>query len=304
MTNSSQSNTQRKRSVLFWLFVVISIPLITVVVGYASGYRFDTQSKKLSITSLISLYTVQEGASVTLNGVVQEKTTPFMQSVLPGEYTVTIQRDGYQPWKKTATVEEGKSAVFSKILLFAQTPTIEEQKDAIEKPIGLRPLTEAERELYTTQGFTHGDTASILTGGPQVLLVDPQLNNSWIVPKNGSQESALRIADAVTVAEWNSDQSELLMMNEQELWVYTLEKNHLTLLRRQSTPLIDATWSVDATTIFYSDPATINAIERDDRGDRQRWIVATLANATDLIAQKKELLFTVDEQHLAIVLIP
>lgn len=294
MNDSGQSTKQRKRSIVFWLFVLLSVPLITLVVAYASGYRFDTHSKTVSVISLISIYTETEGASVLLNGEPQEQKTPFMQTVIPGEYTVAVSQDGYQPWEKHISVAEGKSAVFAKILLFAKTPTIQgaTSTDTYEKLPHLRSLTNDEQTTYTNNGFAHADSLRILTGGPKVVVVDPKRNMTWLVASGDNVYTTIRIGDASTVAQWNADQSQLLFMNDSELWSYDVEKAQPILWRRQSTPLIDATWSVSSAYIFTSDENEISALEFDNRDTRQHWVLAPVSGAAELISTKKQLQFT------------
>ena len=294
MNDSSQSTKQRKRSVVFWVFLIVSIPLITGVVGYASGYRFNTHSRTLTVTSLISVSTTPSEATVTLNGVAQTTLTPFMHAVEPGEYTITVTHDGYQPWEKRLTIAEGKSAVFTEALLFGNTPILEEAA-FIEQPASvLRSLTPEEISTYASHGFTNTRTLLVMDSGSRPVVIDTQNDVTWLLGPTMQAESAVRIGAAAIDAQWSPDGTMLATMNDFELSIYELSTQKNSLIRRQSIPLSDMTWSTDSRLIFYSDADTISAVEVDPTGGRQRWVVANVSGATDLAAQKKQLQFTVN----------
>lgn len=294
MTDSSQSTKQRKRSIVFWVFVIFSVPLIVGVVGYASGYRFNTQSKTLTVTSLISASTIPKGATVTLNGITQTELTPFMETVEPGEYTIRITLAGYQPWEKRLSIAEGKSAVFINELLFANTPHLQEATSIVEPIAGFRALTPNEAVSYAERGFTNTDALRVLTGGPRIVLADIQNDATWLVTETTRAGDATRIGNVSTDAEWNADGLELAYMNDFELWTYELDTQQNTLVRRQSSAFTDMTWSLDGRTLFVTDADSIAAIEEDATGGRQHWDIVPVSGATDLVAGKKQLQFTVN----------
>lgn len=302
MNNSSQSAKQRKRSIVFWLFFICSIPLIIGVIGYASGYRFNSQSKTLTATSLISVSTIPKGATVTLNDEPQEITTPFMQNVEPGEYTILVTLDGYQRWEKHVTIAEGKSAVFINSLLFQKTPTIQEAESIVTPVSRFRPVSPDEAAALGARGFANTTTLRIMDNGQKAVLSDALHDATWLVGPNTLFDNAIRLGKASIDAQWSEDGSTLAFMNAVELWTYTPETQERTLMRRQSTAFHDLTWSTDSRILFVSDAESIAGIEVDPVGGRQRWSIVNVSSAQDLVAQKTHLQFTVNGKTFNTVL--
>lgn len=301
MVNPSQSNTQRKRAIVFWLFVIGSVPLIAGVIGYASGYRFDRQSGMLTENAILSLDTTPAGAMVLLNEALQTERTPYMETLAPGEYTVRIEKEGYLAWEKTLTLEHGKSAIFPDIILYLQKPPQEVPEQTPIAQQHFRVLTAEEVAIYQTQGYTNTDPLRILDG-PRTILVDPSNDTTWLLTTATALDSAVRLGTAVLDAEWNAEETELLYINEFELWSYTLSTGESLLWRRQQIPLIDATWHPGGGYVFFSDGEGMSAIEYDSRGTRQRWEMTNISNAKNLLSEEKYLYFTVEDQPFVLTL--
>jgi hypothetical protein len=98
---------------------------------YASGYKIGN-GLKVQKTGILILDSEPEGARISLNGESQEYflgryirtraryvTTPAkLKSLLPGEYAVRMELDGYWPWQKKLDVLPGQSTFAEDVILF------------------------------------------------------------------------------------------------------------------------------------------------------------------------------------------
>ena len=106
--------SSKVRKGYFVFFILLFLVLIPVVIFYSLGYNISLD-KKFSFfkTGGISIYPSEPGVIVSLNGKEEGRTSIFEHSVLikslsPGQYNVSVTKDGYRQWDKTITVLEEK----------------------------------------------------------------------------------------------------------------------------------------------------------------------------------------------------
>lgn len=114
--------------------MVIFALLSYVVILYAQGYKYSFSEAKFFRTGSIFVKANQD-AEVYLDNKFLSSTSFFGNSytingLLPGEYTVRLQRDNFSSWQKNISVEEGLVSEFSKILLL---PIDETSKQELQK---------------------------------------------------------------------------------------------------------------------------------------------------------------------------
>lgn len=91
-----------------YTFMVLVVLLLTVaLVLLLLGYRFNSQSGTLVQGGLVQFISQPSGARVTVGSAQLANTTRSKITLNPGSYDVTMTLDGYQPWKKRATVKAG-----------------------------------------------------------------------------------------------------------------------------------------------------------------------------------------------------
>ncbi|MFA4873149.1 MAG: PEGA domain-containing protein [Patescibacteria group bacterium] len=110
-------NTRRIIAGLFILAFLITAPLIIL---YASGYRYNRKRGTIQGTGAITISTKPKGATVTINGIVQNNLTPFRITQLsPTTYHIKIEKQGYTSWETTAAVEPWENKLYSSVRLFS-----------------------------------------------------------------------------------------------------------------------------------------------------------------------------------------
>lgn len=103
------------------LFVVTFFVTAPIVLLVTSGYRYNWKRQRIQKTGIIQVETQPQDAHVRLDGVPQRKTTPAMfPRLLPQDYRVTVEKDGYLPWEKTLEVRSGETAFATGIVLYKE----------------------------------------------------------------------------------------------------------------------------------------------------------------------------------------
>jgi len=116
---------KRNRRIAFYICAVIFVVLGYVTILYAQGYKYSFNDGKFLRTGAISLK-ANTDAKVFVQDVL-EGTTSFLTDsfskgrLLPGRYTVKLEKEDYSSWKKTVVVEEGKVTDFPRVLLLPQS---------------------------------------------------------------------------------------------------------------------------------------------------------------------------------------
>jgi hypothetical protein len=97
-------NPKSKR-LLINLFILLFLAVGTfVAVQFAKGYRPDLQNRSLSGTGLLNITSYPKSARVIINDKLTTVTDDKLY-LLPGTYTVKIEKDGFHPWTKILPVK-------------------------------------------------------------------------------------------------------------------------------------------------------------------------------------------------------
>lgn len=301
---SPHKDYKRGRAVLFWVFIIVSIPIAVGLLAYSAGYRFDKQTGTIVETSAIAIHTTPRQANVILNGETQSSTTPFIETLSPGEYTITVQKDGYNTWQKQMTIAPGESLLFPEITLLADSEpkAISVSAASTAKDSVVRELNSAEKNYYESQGWNSADSLRAVDG-PTSLLIDDVTDTTYFLKELASFEPKEAQSLAVTDAEWLDTQ--LLYTNGLEMWVYDSKSKESYLLLRQSALINSVAWHPDASLVFYSDANGIHALELDDRDMRQTWtLLEGTGSATALVTvnRGKELQYAIGDDYFTLTI--
>src|SRR3989344_4386043 len=117
--------TSQSRRILFIWAVSLFVSISTLVLTFAFGFRYDFKNNVLTKTGSIVLKSNMEtqifiddepeGRTSFLNNTFSKK------QLLPGKYTVKVQKDKHFSWQKEVEVKEGLVSDFSRIVLFSQS---------------------------------------------------------------------------------------------------------------------------------------------------------------------------------------
>gem|GEM_PF-341395 len=134
--------TLATRRFLYIIFILAFIIITPLVIAYAAGYQFtlswNIRAIQLQKTGMLILDSTPKGAKIFINGKSQQAflkqflaqakifgkgedtiTTPAkIKNLLPGEYDVKLELDGYWSWQKKLTVKGGESTYAEDVYLF------------------------------------------------------------------------------------------------------------------------------------------------------------------------------------------
>lgn len=124
--------SKNARTILTLLFFAAFLVSAPAVVLYTKGYRYDWRKTKIEETGILRIESVPTGATVFLNGVRTDLTTPAsLFRLLPEQYDVRLERTGSIPWQKTLEVKSGETTFAAGIRLVSDgLPVLQTPLDA------------------------------------------------------------------------------------------------------------------------------------------------------------------------------
>lgn len=121
--------TKRTRRTLFYSFVGVFILFSIIAVLVALGYGYDFVNNKIVKTGALGL-TSNVGVSVYINDKLDGQTSFLSNSftknrLIPGEYTVRLERKNYISWQKNVNIIGGVFIDFPSVVLLPDNPKTE-----------------------------------------------------------------------------------------------------------------------------------------------------------------------------------
>lgn len=113
--------SRKVRFAYFIFFAVVFVVAIPVVSLYASGYRLGENFSLVKMGG-VYVHTSQNGARLSLNTKVERVLSTFdrgffIQNLKPGNYFITVSKEGFISWEKDIRVKEGLVTEISAFLL-------------------------------------------------------------------------------------------------------------------------------------------------------------------------------------------
>ncbi|MBP9667791.1 PEGA domain-containing protein [Candidatus Saccharibacteria bacterium] len=187
-----------RRIVVYTLMVSVTTSLVTIMVLVMLGYRFNKDSNTIQQGGLVQFISKPSGANITIGHAKLANKTPTKITVNPGQYRVTMQRDGYKPWQKMVEVGAGKLLWLNYAQLVPTTITttpvkkLDDVAQAVTSPSGRLVAYTTNTALYELA------LLNVRSGDFNVQKVA-----TGLVPNKGYQ-------NGVTLREWSGDDQRLL----------------------------------------------------------------------------------------------
>ena len=143
--------TKRRRTILFFLLVMVFFLSAPTVILYSQGYRIDIDQKRITQTGAFYLKVKPNSVHVRINGEDVKKTnflfgSTLTKNFLPRAYTVEISREGYHTWQKTLEIRARQVTDAKHVILFPKDIEFGEITENI-KNIELKELSPDERKM-------------------------------------------------------------------------------------------------------------------------------------------------------------
>lgn len=111
------------RSVAITIISIILIGSVSLaLIAFGRGYRFDIKKKILAPTGLLTVTSDPTGAQVLVDGKKLSATNTTV-NLVPGWYTITMVKEGYQSWEKKIRVQ-GEVVARADATLFPVNPSL------------------------------------------------------------------------------------------------------------------------------------------------------------------------------------
>lgn len=128
---ADMSKSMRFFLFLFFVFAfLISAPLVVL---YTAGYRFDISHGRIVHTAVLNISSEPHNATVVVDQVpFSDRTPAVLETILPGEHLVRLEKTGYLPWETMLSFESREARVLGPIILFLEDePDLQETVAAI-----------------------------------------------------------------------------------------------------------------------------------------------------------------------------
>lgn len=205
------------------LITTASLVLITLgTVLYSEGWRINLSGEENKIvhkTGMIAVRSIPNGAKVYVDDILTTATDDTIASLVPGDYKIRVEHEGFETWEKTLTVYPELVTDITAVLVL-QSPRLE-------------PLTNTDVKAFSLS--SNQNNIAFLTKNHE----EPGI---WILPLTGSPlnlfrgSSRLLIADSINESPsagekvwWSHDDKELLVqMNSNGYLLYDVSNQTTT----------------------------------------------------------------------------
>ncbi|MFH1671227.1 MAG: PEGA domain-containing protein [Candidatus Portnoybacteria bacterium] len=245
--------TRKVRQTILFLTSIFFVLVVPLVLFYSWGYSFDWENKKPVLTGGLYLQSSPKEARVYLNDKLEKETPVFIKRLLPKDYQIRVEKDGFHSWKKKLKIESGLVTEAKDILLIPKELVLEEveefpvqetpkevfhiqepsyifyktdQNNSFQEQISLTPLPVQEYQIFVS----NNKRIVVLGKNSQLYLLNPSTKNFELV------------ADNIKGVQFSNDNQKLLFFTSSEIWVFHLGDNSKELITRLSQEIEKAIW--------------------------------------------------------------
>ena len=165
-------------------FVVFLILAPTIVL-YVRGITYDFSKKAFVTTGILAMRLEPKDANIYLNNKLKRESSGDIKFILPGEYDLTVKKDGYFTWSKRLSVESGQvawgSPAYNKIYLLLKNPLAQKLADNVIDAYGesdnLVYLSKSNLNIIPMANPTTAKTFPLPFELNKIVTADADLNN-------------------------------------------------------------------------------------------------------------------------------
>ncbi len=188
--------TKKTRLIILTVCAVLFFIITPYILLYSLGYRVDFETKKIVATGGLYIKAQPQGATITIDSKISNKTSMFFNSVfvqnlLPKRHTLKIEKDGYYNYEKNLDVRGNEVAKLEHVVLMKKNISFELLKDAVDY-FSFSP-----------------DENSLLTAG-----IKPNTINIYVSDISGRQSKAYTVNvknGSIQDTQWSDDGKTILL---------------------------------------------------------------------------------------------
>lgn len=107
------------RRYIFFLFLGVFALTAPLLILYTAGYRYNWERRKIQETGVLLTNYRPTDALLQLNNIMHTKKAPVrFAGLIPGRYTIAIEKEGYHTWQKRIWVEPSKTTFAEHMILW------------------------------------------------------------------------------------------------------------------------------------------------------------------------------------------
>ncbi|HEY1085273.1 MAG TPA: PEGA domain-containing protein [Candidatus Saccharimonadales bacterium] len=268
------SPKKTKRSELAWRSVrygmmVVTIGVLSFVLLFVMlGYRFNSDRGTFQQGGLVQFISKPDGARVTVGSANLANRTRSKITLIPGDYLVKMERDGYELWQKNISVHAGK-------VLWLSSARLVPKDLKTEDVLSLKGLASSSTR-------TNGRYMALLEDGTKPIIKRVSLSDGdlatrdIILPEESYQAGKKHV---FRLGDWSSDDRHILLKHSYD------KRNEWLLVNTDSvseTIAIPAIGKIDPVDVIYDPRSDSNLVVRYSDGT-VRLIDGSSGNATETI---------------------
>jgi hypothetical protein len=273
------------RNIIFFGFATTFIIVAPLLVLYTAGYRYNSLNGHIVHTGVLSASSMPRGATISVPSYSIDKKTPYIfNRVMPGEYLVTFNKEGYHSWQQKLTVSSGHTAYATDILLFRDAlPTLLESLQLNQmsltpnkhnttgvpsnSPIILvinnqaveihdatadgQPLIGLLPSANYQLGDVRGHVSIVLSDNGMIYAIDTKASNPIVLAEHG------------TIYDFDTTNNLLAWSDGVEIHTFDLSSKTATFITRQSNAIISLAWQATGKALLASTNDDVLAFSLD-----------------------------------------
>ncbi|HLD28445.1 MAG TPA: PEGA domain-containing protein [Patescibacteria group bacterium] len=222
------------RRITYITFIIIFLILAPAAILYTQGFRYNFHYSRVQKTGIMIISSMPRRAQISLNGTVYDKdTTPTkVENMLPGDYEITLTKEGYHNWNKKLPIYENNTTFAEDVILW---------KD--DYPVSISQTT-------STDWLASPDNSKIAyISNNQVVFFDTT-NNSFVYPADSQKLNKIKILG------WSNTSKKIIIKNQMADITSYFVINSEQLPTPQLQKIINYSyeslkWDIDSDNIIY-----------------------------------------------------
>lgn len=260
------------RRIIFYSLILMFIIVAPLLISYSAGYRYSLKQRRMVKTGALLITTLPQGAAIFLDNQDQDKKTPgLITYLLPANYNITLQLEGYYPWQKSLSVYSEQTTFINNAPLFKKTePQLVDKISA--SSVALSPADFVEPKKFNNYIITYEKKSD------RVIVID---------------ETQMRRIAEINQARgiWQTkDESALVIFSAHEVWYINPGKKENALVTRTTDEITGLFPTINTNAIVMIANNHVWGMELDMRDKQNVWDLASfdkIKNSTLLKNGKK-----------------
>lgn len=213
----------RKITVLiFFILFLILAPLIT---AYSLGYRYDFKTGQVQKNGAFYIKSYPRNAEIFINNKKNKNKTPTqIVNMVPGLYTVRVDKENYVPWTKKLEIISGETTFAEDIVLFLTN-----------RPKTILSLG-SEKILMNNDENKY----ALIDTNNQLIITDVEQNRAFTIETMDKKYELL---------DWSSDNQKILLKTDEKYFSFDIDKKELEAI--PITNIQKILWEDNSQTLIY-----------------------------------------------------